>query len=462
MSIISKKLIIYLDQNFISDIAKLKSGLNLKAKGKLLDIYNLIKRGVDEDKFVVPDSWILKTETSALSKENITRAVRGHLKYLGQISLKSKWDIEDIQFKIALKKYINKYDDSAYSWDQAFHSDPDATMDNFDIDVTFKPLNFSDNSTIKLQATRDKGTSYQERYKQEIQANRDYYKAKLKNDYYYLLNQLSISIEDAEKFIDSPEFAEIPNINIFTKLWSLDLSKRERKGKKSDSNDIEFLSAYLPYCDVMAIDHYMFTNVQSLGLDKKYGCEVFSMRDDSLDKLEKFLKDELISRMPANPALFSVLCYLPKDRDFFDPEFVDFVSNAKHDFHRRVYPFAENIYLPIYFLFDGRNSFSEELRKSKIYKDGKTYLQMNAAIASAMKIFGYNLKEIRKESNCKPREALADIPQHLKGDGTALISESDRFDLSLTKDIDLFDDISESISKGINKSNKYGVDIVLH
>lgn len=61
-----QKVVIYLDQNFISDIAKLSlEGKKEKVKPELQKVFDTIKAGVDEEKFLSPDGWIHDLETAA-------------------------------------------------------------------------------------------------------------------------------------------------------------------------------------------------------------------------------------------------------------------------------------------------------------------------------------------------------------------------------------------------------------
>jgi hypothetical protein len=264
------KLIIYLDQNFISDIAKLKSGINTNVKIGLNELFEIIKLGVNEEKFIVPDSWSIKTETAAVLEPKLIKSIRTYLKYLGQVSLNHRQEIVDRQFTDALLDYINKPSENKRPWEPAFRDNPDKRMQNFDVDVTFPHMDLNLGGTATLQKIRDSGVNFQKQYNEEIAAHRKSYKLKLDSDYKYFLLHHSIEKSIAEEFIDSSEFTEIPNIDIYTKLWSRDLSKKGRKGKESDFCDIDSLSAYMPYCDIMAIDHYMMTNVKDLNLDKKY------------------------------------------------------------------------------------------------------------------------------------------------------------------------------------------------
>ena len=58
----TKKLLIYLDQNFLSEMAK--ADPNNKVKPEFKELYDLLHTGFVEEKLVVPQSWFHDLETS--------------------------------------------------------------------------------------------------------------------------------------------------------------------------------------------------------------------------------------------------------------------------------------------------------------------------------------------------------------------------------------------------------------
>ena len=58
----TKKLLVYLDQNFISEMAK--ADVNVKVKQEWKDLFSLLKEGFLGEKLVVPQSWFHDVETS--------------------------------------------------------------------------------------------------------------------------------------------------------------------------------------------------------------------------------------------------------------------------------------------------------------------------------------------------------------------------------------------------------------
>jgi hypothetical protein len=59
---LTKKLLVYLDQNFISEMAK--APINECVKPEFSEIYELLHKGFVEEKLVVPQSSMHDVETS--------------------------------------------------------------------------------------------------------------------------------------------------------------------------------------------------------------------------------------------------------------------------------------------------------------------------------------------------------------------------------------------------------------
>ncbi len=334
---IARKKVIYLDQNFISDIAKLsledKRGL---VKPELQRVFGAIKHGADEEKFLAPTGWIHELETAAEKNPQLRDAIRSHQGYIGQVDLRPSWEIKNVQFLNALLSNRGITGESTEPWRDAFRDNPDKRMENFKIDVHFPDLGLgelSKESAASLQSIRDSGVNEAEQYKLEIEASRKHYKNLLHTDFGWALRKYSIPIDIAEHFVDSEDFSRIPNIDIFSQLWSRVLADTNRKrGIQGDYNDIEFLSLYLPYCNVIATDHYMKTQVESLKLDQQYGCRVFSMRGDGLDQLASYLEKLRRVTPPANQSLFSVLAIMEKKQAGFSVEFLKKLGLARSKF----------------------------------------------------------------------------------------------------------------------------------
>lgn len=58
----TQKLLVYLDQNFLSEMSKVD--INDKVRPEFKEIYDLLHRGFLDEKLVVPGSWLHDIESS--------------------------------------------------------------------------------------------------------------------------------------------------------------------------------------------------------------------------------------------------------------------------------------------------------------------------------------------------------------------------------------------------------------
>lgn len=96
----------------------------------------------------------------------------------------------------------------------------------------------------------------------------------------------SIPDERYWRFFESPNFAAIPYYDIFCSMEAGFVFYRPgRKPKASDPYDLAALSSVLPYVDIVTTDRTMKDMVIQLGLDTKYGAEVFSASQPDVEVL---------------------------------------------------------------------------------------------------------------------------------------------------------------------------------
>ena len=102
-------------------------------------------------------------------------------------------------------------------------------------------------------------------------------------------------------FSKAPIYRAIPVVNISSRLWSRLLTTfSTRKIQNGDATDIEVLSTYLPYMDVIGTDTFMATQLASLKIDTEHQVKVFSAKTSSLRSFCDFLRRYLDSTQPAN------------------------------------------------------------------------------------------------------------------------------------------------------------------
>lgn len=457
------KTIIYLDQNFISDISKLSlENKKDRVKPILKKVFDVIKIGVDEEKFLSPDGWIHAIETAAESNPALKNAIHSHQGYLGQTSLNPPWEIKNSQFVNALLNYFKIEQDEREMWRSAFRENPNRRMENFKIDVHLPNfgLGSMEKSTAEaLQKIRDSGVDEKKQYQAEIEATRKHYKTLVRSDYSWVLRKYNIAVDKAEEFIDSHEFTQIPNIDIFCQLWSKSLADKERKrGVKGDYNDIEFLSVYMPYCDVIATDNYMKTILQLLKFDEKYNCLLFSMKEDDLNRIVVFLEEERNRRQPANKSLFSVLAVMANEKPAYSIRFLQKLNLAQGKFLGTGKYWDKEVYVGVFLLYTQKSEI--ELPKSEeVLEQGPRAFILDQW--AEFLVFGHGFKKVYNLDQKPIEEIIREIPAHLRGPATAILSDDSNFDDDMREhDSYLFYDIEEAVVNKLKQTKKYKVRIM--
>jgi len=462
MNVLQKK-VIYLDQNFISDIAKMSlEDKKDKVNPEFKKIFDIIKIGVKEERFLSPKSWIHEQETAAEKNQKLREAIRSHQGFVGQVELKPSWEIKNAQFYNALLAYFNIKNEKEEFWKEAFRDNPDKRMENFKIEVHMPDIGLSKllpETLNLLQEIRESDVNEHNQYKLEVSESRKYYKKLLLADFSWVLKKYSITPKQAEEFIDSDEFLEIPNIYIFCKLWSRILSDKNRKrGIEGDYNDVEFLSLYMPYCQVIATDHYMKIQVESLQIDRQYECKLFSMRESGLQDLNSYLEQLKKDTPPANQSLFSVLAVMEGEKLTFPIEFLQKLQTAKSKFQNTGKYWNKNVYTEVFLLYPDKTEVKMPTRKD-VRANGPAAFTPDQW--SEFLIFGQGFKKIINDEDKSIEEIINDIQPHLRGSATAIINESDSFDNDVREhDSYLFYDIERAIKFRKEHTERYGVRII--
>jgi len=308
-----KKLIVYLDQCLISEIAKTQGRTDARSLA-ILDLYNALKEGVNADKIVVPASFFHRVESAGDTR--IESKIFHDLKSLGQVEFLPWWDIEKKQFQNQLLEHASKESHHKENpWLEAFGADPDSPLQSHDLIVIGYPFHdihsaLDEVSRGKIEGIKPSTSSntLAEQYNLELDAARVGYRKQIANDLRFFLEENGISPEQAEAFIVSVAFAKIASLHIHSLMWARELtSLSTRTGKASDQTDIQMLSTILPYADMLCTDTYMAAAVRELKLDEKYQAEIFSMKEEDIKRFTQRVREETAKRSPANVPPFSLL-----------------------------------------------------------------------------------------------------------------------------------------------------------
>ena len=128
---LTKKLLVYLDQNFISEMAK--APINERVKPEFSEIYELLHKGFVEEKLVVPQSLMHDVETSMAAhyKERIV----SYQNYLGQVRLYRSEEVANRQTDAALERFRGDSTVEVLKIRNAFLQDPDKRVEQLNITV---------------------------------------------------------------------------------------------------------------------------------------------------------------------------------------------------------------------------------------------------------------------------------------------------------------------------------------
>jgi hypothetical protein len=103
MSSRPRKLLVYLDQNFISEMAKPAHG---RVRLDFRELYSILQKGFWNEQLVVLRSGFHDVETSLAG--SLKDAIRAKRSTLGHVDLASQWDIRKSQIVASLHKFLGR------------------------------------------------------------------------------------------------------------------------------------------------------------------------------------------------------------------------------------------------------------------------------------------------------------------------------------------------------------------
>ena len=317
------KQIIYLDQNFISNIAKAASKPDLAT---YVQIAETLREKADV--IACPTSEFHNTETLYSGDEGLRRAIRQVIFDLSRgLGFRDSFDILEAQTKSAIHKYFgNHAQPPEPGWSEAFTSDPDLpTRAEQPVYVEVAPFfqaGLTAKHTYPERARRvasevaARGIQFNERLDEqcawfariafgpliELLLAQARAAAGQPLDVFALLPsyasrvyenfcELSGSQELAKfaQFLKSPQFKHTPFVRIFCSIHAA-METDSAKPEAGDYDDTRILGTVLPYCDVVATDYSKKRLLKQLGFDKEFGVTLFSARRPDLAAFLNFLR----------------------------------------------------------------------------------------------------------------------------------------------------------------------------
>ena len=335
--------IVYLDQNYLSNMAKARLGSPMdKVDGEFWkQLFADLRAAVLADKIACPESQFQRTE--ARLDRRIEEAVLGIIDELSWGLEFNRWEvILRLQIEDAAFRFLGKNPPPREAWSTAFTSDPQAPVrsrmeyivgTNGRMGVSSSPrdeivekdrqskLEFMGEAQEILNRYGNNPPSWPELLLQNKKGVLDGFLGKIARDsilqqiqkdslldklsaldrYSELvdlsnrLREIGINMDKSEvmKFMGSEGLYNIPFVDIYGSIWAAiaQYGCQGRKGGKGDFYDAPILATVLPYCDVITTDGFMKEIViKKLDFDEKYECRVLSAGKTDRQAFRKLIR----------------------------------------------------------------------------------------------------------------------------------------------------------------------------
>ena len=329
----SQRLVVYLDTNFLSDLAKVSlGGLKGAAARRAEEALAFFTSLVDSRVAIFPNSWSRQQEAELRSQAEFQRAARNIAARLSRgVCFRPHLTILSNQIERAFIAHLNGMD-YLRTWQEALTSDPrrpiytSAENDACQSWVQSDPQRLHHRRLLKSLFVKHHQQRAQQRpnltltYEDLKAANaREYAKMivldaarrflrgeDLDSDHEIaatsIWGAISVAAERGDirgtsfwDFADSAAIVKVPAIDIWASIEaSMEWDEPSRGWHKSDHHDLEALSDVLPYCDAVFCDRNMKDILRKRTIASRYGAAVYSMRD-----FDQFRRD--VEAGPAGP-----------------------------------------------------------------------------------------------------------------------------------------------------------------
>ena len=326
---LGSKPIIYLDQNWLSEITKaLLPNKRSQDKTYFQELFGVIQNGVTSDKFVTPMSDFHESESS-LSSE-LDAYLRSVDNILSRGLTFNEWfGIGHVQLMSAALLFAGAELPAMPWWQIPFNRDPDIPDGELGsrkagMEVYIRMTSLIDEwRRLRNESEAPMYRDYKEARKSvglSFEGEFVFSKAQLLWEGYFGVRQAiavpGVTLPDWDvmyqgvathreqqwreiqwiinqsqnpaKFFVSSDFNNAHFINIRAKLMAADITKfPARKPEPSLLDDFSIVATILPYSDVFATESYIAELIRQTKLDDHYSCRVFSMRqkDEFLDNV---------------------------------------------------------------------------------------------------------------------------------------------------------------------------------
>ncbi len=341
----SSHTIVYLDQNYLSNMAKARIG-SIKDKDEAIfwhSLFNDLKKAVLADKIACPESEFHSTE--AQYDKRLEDAIIGTIKELSWGLQFHSWkSILESQIENSARTFLGQQLDESEWWATAFQSDPHAPVESrmediggekWRIDVDFslpdnaitRDRRLKSEFVVESQEVLDKHINNRPDDLPEalIQSKKSFIAGYMGNvaeqyiiralregelldkvvaignyaglvDLWNRLNKIGINTDDHDAvmaFAESKELLDSLFVDIFASIDAV-LSTyypANRKIQAGDYYDLPIMAIALPYSDVIATDNFIKgILVNILHFDDKYKARIFSATDKDRLAFQKLIR----------------------------------------------------------------------------------------------------------------------------------------------------------------------------
>lgn len=309
MPLATKKLIVYIDQNIISNIVKAKEGRI--ERPDLIALFEVLNDGMRREKLVCPRSWFHREEGSLTS---LDPELQRYLRYIGQVDFLNPFELEERQFFNVARVFLGE--EPYYSgWHECLEDDPDQRLTRFHIDAnmpmgifTFREQRQRHAEELDRARSVVRGRMYAEQLALERAEVPRYLYESYPFRVHHLFAEQPAGREKLAAFLETDLATSVVSMDLFSQLCaSLLVHHNHRSIQTGDVTDMKIISNLLPYCNVLTTDKFMKEVTRALKLPERFGVPVFAGTVDDVTALTTHIKSLLATRPPANAPELSLL-----------------------------------------------------------------------------------------------------------------------------------------------------------
>ena len=218
----TQKLLVYLDQNFLSNMSK--ADINEKVRPEFKEIYKLLHQGFVDEKLVVPSSLLHDIESSLAT--HLKDRIVSYQHYLGQVRLYRPDEIRNTQTFAGLDRFIGRTPDNPLRPEAAFLDHPDQRVEPFGISVDshLERHNFRQRrhrTAKELEKLRQRLLLGKVTYDQQLKVEQDTQRDQFVQTYCNFCGPISMERrKELTAFTESTDFTSIPLLRVEAHLFA--------------------------------------------------------------------------------------------------------------------------------------------------------------------------------------------------------------------------------------------------